>query len=94
MKVVLEVADTKESSTFNMISQFVMLFSVQLKFCNLGRSKAGSPPPGVSILCYISISILIKYSNFSRFYKKNWVHFIKNSDVISLVIDQSQPKMH
>merc|ERR1712107_348059 len=22
---------------------------------------------------------------------KNWVHFIKNSDVISLVIDQSQP---
>ena len=59
MKVVLEVADTKESSTFNMISQFVMLFSVQLKFCNLGRSKAGSPPPGVSILCYISISILI-----------------------------------
>ena len=27
-------------------------------------------PPGVSILRYISISILIKYSNFSGFYKK------------------------
>ena len=26
---------------------------------------------GVSKSCYISISILIKYSNFSRFYKKN-----------------------
>ena len=25
---------------------------------------------------------------------KNWVHFIKNSDVISLVIYQSQPKLH
>ena len=25
---------------------------------------------GVSILCYISIFILIKYSNFYRFYKK------------------------
>ena len=70
MKVVLEVADTKESSSFNIIFQFVMLFSVQLKFCNLSRRKAGSPPPGVSILRYISISILIKYSNFSRFYKK------------------------
>ena len=49
---------------------------------------------GVPILRYINISILIKYSNFSRFHKKNWVHFIKNSDVTSLVIDQSQPKMH
>ena len=32
---------------------------------------------GVPILRYINISILIKYSNFSRFHKKNWVHFIK-----------------
>ena len=48
---------------------------------------------GVSILRYISISILIKYSNFSRFYKKLG-SFYKNSDVISLVIDQSQPKLH
>ena len=47
--------------------------------------------PGVSKSRYFGISIPIKYSNFSRFYKKKWVHFIKNSDVISLVIDQSQP---
>ena len=48
---------------------------------------------GVSILRYIGISIPIKYSNFGRFYKKLGL-FYKNSDVISLVIDQSQPKMH
>ena len=47
--------------------------------------------PGVSKSRYFHISILIKYSNLSRFYKKKWVHFIKKSDVISFVIDQSQP---
>ena len=48
--------------------------------------------PGVSKSRYFHISILIKYSNFSRFYKKKkWVHFLKNSDVISFVIDQSIP---
>jgi len=46
---------------------------------------------GVSKSRYISISILIKYSNFSRFYKKLGPFYKKNSDVISLVIDQSQP---
>ena len=46
---------------------------------------------GVSKSRYYGISIPIKYSNFSRFYKKKWVHFIKNSDVISFVIDQSLP---
>ena len=45
---------------------------------------------GVSKSRYFGISIPIKYSNFSRFIKK-WVHFIKKSDVISFVIDQSQP---
>merc|ERR1719192_1775006 len=42
---------------------------------------------GVSKSRYIGISntpILVDFI-------KNWVHFIKNSDVISLVIDQSQP---
>ena len=38
------------------------------------------PGAGVSKSPYISISILVKYSNFSRFYKKkNWVHFIKKN---------------
>ena len=45
---------------------------------------------GVSKSRYFARSIAIKYSNFSRFYKKR-VHFIKNSDVINFVIDQSQP---
>ena len=49
---------------------------------------------GVSILRYIGISIPIKYSNFSGFYKKLGPFYKKNSDVTSLVIDQSQPKMH
>jgi len=55
---------------------------------------------GVSIFPYLCISIPRK--NWVHFIKnsnfsnfiKNWVHFIKNSDVISLVIDQSEPKMH
>ena len=33
---------------------------------------------GVYILPFISIFILIKNAIFSRFYKKKWVHFIKN----------------
>ena len=48
---------------------------------------------GVSKSCYIGISIPIKYSNFSRFYKKTGSILLKNLDVISLVIDQSQPKI-
>ena len=45
---------------------------------------------GVSILPYLSIHTYKKTPNFSRFYK-NWVHSINNSDVIRMVIDQSQP---
>jgi len=99
------------------------------------RSPAyvAAPKAGVSKSRYFARSIAIKYSNFSRFYKKKgpfykkipflelletpnircpvggsiggcgaravsrktpiyfiriWVHFIENSDVISLVIDQ------
>jgi len=47
--------------------------------------------PGVSKSRYFSISILIKKLPILEDFIKNWVHFIKNSDVISLVIDQSQP---
>merc|ERR1719454_1826572 len=47
--------------------------------------------PGVSKSRYFSISILTKKLLILVGFIKNWVHFIKNSDVISLVIDQSQP---
>ena len=50
-------------------------------------------PTGVYILPFISIFILIKDAILADFIKK-WVHFIKKSDVISLVIYQSQPKLH
>ena len=46
-------------------------------------------PTGVSILRYSNISILIKYSIFSGFYKKLGPFYKKNSDVTSLGIDQS-----
>ena len=49
------------------------------------------PGAGVSKSRYINISLLVKYSKFSRFYKKLGPFYKKNSDVISLVIDQSQP---
>ena len=51
-------------------------------------------PTGVYILPFISIFIFIKKLPFLADFIKNWVHFIKNSDVISLVIYQSQPKLH
>ena len=38
-------------------------------------------------------SYLLKMPFLADFIKK-WVHFIKNSDVTSLVIYQSQPKLH
>ena len=69
-------------------------------------SEAEIPPPistgrryfvlrmaGVYILTFISILVFIKTAIFSRFYKKLGP-FLKNSDVISLVIYQSQPKLH
>ena len=49
---------------------------------------------GVYILTFISILVFIKKLPFLADFIKNWVHFIKNSDVISLVIYQSQPKLH
>ena len=84
---------SKESGVFsnvkNPFNNFLFVGQVPLVEVGLLELVAG-----VSILRYINISILIKYSNFSNFIKKNWVHFIKNPDVISLVIDQSEPKMH
>merc|ERR1719454_1471814 len=47
--------------------------------------------PGVSKSRYFSISILTKKLPILVDFTKKWVHFIKNSDVISLAIDQSQP---
>ena len=54
----------------------------------------GSTPGVLYILSFFSIFILIKKIPFLADFIKNWVHFIKNSDVISLVIYQSQPKLH
>ena len=53
----------------------------------------GSPDQGCIFF------LLLVYSYFKKMpfladFIKNWVHFIKNSDVISLVIYQSQPKLH
>ena len=45
---------------------------------------------GVYSYVYKYIGIYKKLPFLADFIK-NWVHFIKNSDVISLVIDQSQP---
>ena len=47
---------------------------------------------GVYILPFISILVFIKTAIFSRFYKKNWVHFIKNSDFL-LKNDQIWPEI-
>ena len=58
--------------------------------CKIGQFDTDHAA-GVSKSRYFARSIAIKYSNFSRFYKKKRVHFIKNSDVINFVIDQSQP---
>merc|ERR1711873_127463 len=51
-----------------------------------GASLAGVSKGPLSryIHTYKKLPILVDFI-------KNWVHFIKNSDVISLVIDQSQP---
>ena len=54
-------------------------------------SRGSDDETGVSILPYLGISIPKQKLPILVDFIKNWVHFIKNSDVISLVIDQSQP---
>ena len=49
---------------------------------------------GVYILPFIPIFLFIKKMPFLADFIKNWVHFINNSVVISLVIYQSQPKLY
>ena len=55
----------------------VFVTFVSLGFFSIHMLKKHTLNPGVSINCYISISILIKYSNFSRFYKKKLGLFYK-----------------
>ena len=64
MKVVLEVADTKESSSFNIIFQFVMLgmpsFQKSAVFLNIVQKAFGPPPPFYLNICPILRGVFFK----------------------------------
>ena len=77
---------------FVMVQPFHFNRLLQHLVVRLGRSEGSDA--GVYILHFIPIFIFIKKLPFLADLIKNWVHFIKNSDVISLVIYQSQPKLH